>query len=291
MTIQQILRKFFTGNATEEDDKYYREHFMSVEEKQIGKPIYNMTPTEHLQFQALTYNNERGSLKGYDCPKCLNKGEIQIVQDGYLAVRQCSCMGIRKTIRRMEESGLGNLLELYSFDKYEQKTEWQKHIYNTAQTFLTDTDKNWFYIGGQKGSGKSMICTALTKEFLQQGMSAKYMLWVDESTELKQCITDIDLYNPKIREIKKAQCLYIDDLFKGGVSKADIKLAFEILNYRYNKARSDRSKRYITIISSELSIDELLKYDEAIGSRIFEMTKPSNYLYINPDPNKNYRMQ
>ena len=37
MTIQEILRKFFTKTATEEDDKYYRENFMSAEEKEVGR--------------------------------------------------------------------------------------------------------------------------------------------------------------------------------------------------------------------------------------------------------------
>ena len=293
ISLQSILKKIYTGTATEEDYSYYREHLMSAEEKAIGKPIYEMTPDETLKYQAMTSNNEQGDLQGYDCKLCRNKGEIYKADGGYLSVEICSCMSIRKTAKRMRDSGMGDLLNLYSFKNYVQSEPWQKHIYNTAQGFLKNEGRNWFFLGGQNGSGKSMICTALVNEFLQRGVPAKYMLWVDDSTELKQCITDKELYNPKIRELKEVQCLYIDDLFKGGISKADIKLAFEILNYRYNKARSDRAKRYITIISSELSVEEIMKVPEmeAIGGRIYEMTKPQYYLYVQPDPNKNYRMR
>lgn len=57
--------------------------------------------------------------------------------------------------------------------------------------------------------------------------------------------------------------LYIDDFLKGSVSEADLNLAYQLLNARYNAARR-------TIISSELSIGEIAGYDEAIAGRIFE---------------------
>ncbi|MFR5069708.1 MAG: hypothetical protein ACLTE2_07870 [Eubacteriales bacterium] len=43
-------------------------------------------------------------------------------------------------------------------------------------------------------------------------------------------------------------------------------MAFEILNHRYNQSK-------ITIISSEMTIRELIVCDEAVGSRIFQRTK------------------
>ena len=99
------------------------------------------------------------------------------------------------------------------------------------------------------------------------------------------------MYQPKIREIKHAEVLYIDDLFKTGYTKADIRLAFEIINYRYNISRSDKSKRYITIISCEYELSNIVEVDEALGSRIVEMTKPKYSLYIENDGNKNFRMK
>ena len=290
MTLQELLKKIYTGKATEEDDKYYRDNFMCEEEKEIGKPFYSMNREEELQFQALTYNHEKGSLQGYDCPICLNKGDKHLVKDGRVVAKNCVCLSIRKTIYKMEKSGLGNLLKLYSFERYERNEPWQEYVYNKAKEFLSG-ETNFFYVGGSVGSGKSMICTAVVKELLKKGVGVKYMLWNDESLELKQSITDSEKYATFMNELKKTQCLYIDDLFKRDPTKADLDIAFEIINYRYNKARMDKSKRYITIISSEKSIDDLMRYDEAVGSRIFEMTKSDYYLYIKPDISKNYRMR
>lgn len=290
MSLQEILKKILTGKGTEADDKYYRENYMSEEEKEIGKPIYAMSREEELQFQALTYNHDNGNLQGYDCPLCRNKGNKHLVVDGRIVSRDCVCLSIRRTIYKMERSGLGNLLKIYTFEKYEHNEVWQDRVYQRAKEFLTDTT-NFFYVGGSVGSGKSHICTAVVKELLKNGTPVKYMLWNDESLELKQSLTDNEKYVSIMNELKNTQCLYIDDMFKREPTKADLDIAFEIINYRYNKARMDKSKRYVTIISSEKSIDDLVKYDEAVGSRIYEMTKPKYYLYIKPDANKNYRMR
>jgi DNA replication protein DnaC len=76
-----------------------------------------------------------------------------------------------------------------------------------------------------------------------------------------------DWYQAKIKKLKRVPVLYIDDFFKGGASDADIKLAFEILNARYN----DTALR--TIISSEIDLDGLMRIDEAIGGRIYERSR------------------
>ena len=293
-TFQQLLRKIFTDTATEEDKQYYVDHYMNDVEKQIGKPIFMMNKEEEVDYEVLTHNNEKGNLEGYDCPKCNNRGNIAKNINGSYCLSFCECLSIRKTIKLMEKSGLGNLLKLYSFDKFECQEDWQKSIFEKAKKFVDD-DKNWFYIGGNSGCGKSMICTAIVKELLKKGYPTKYMLWLDESVALKQAVTDSEEYQEMIREIKDAQVLYIDDFLKTGrntdPTDADIKLAMEILNYRYNKARSDKSRRWITIISSERSIGEILDYDEATGSRITEMTKPDYYLFIAKDKSKNYRLK
>ena len=294
MTLQEILKKVWSKTLTIEDEQYYVEHFMSDEEKQIGKPLFKMNKEEEAQYMAATYNNEVGDLEGFDCPKCLNKGFIRFVKDGRPTDAPCNCWSIRETINKMKNSGLGNLLGLYKFENYKCEEKWQQNVYDKAHEFLKD-NKNWFYFGGQAGAGKSMICTAMVRELIKQGMAVKYMLWIDDGLELKQSVMDSEAYSAKIEELKNAQVLYIDDLFKTEKNTeptpADIKLAFEILNYRYNKARMEKSKRYITIISSERSIQEILKFDEALGSRIYEMTKPDYYLFIPKSKNRNYRLK
>ncbi|MCH1960051.1 hypothetical protein [Romboutsia hominis] len=68
---------------------------------------------------------------------------------------------------------------------------------------------------------------------------------------------------------KNARVLLIDDLFKGRISDSDVNIIFEIVNHRY-------FNNLPIIVSSEKSVDELIGIDEAIGSRLIEMSK--NYL-------------
>jgi len=289
----EIIQDMFFGKASEADKQYYKDNYMSIEEKEIGKPFFEMNNEEKKTFKVLCYNNETGNLQGYDCPKCKNRGDFMYYEGIYEMHKRCSCWAIRNTIKRMEECGLGNLLSLYTFEKYKCEEEWQQDICNKARAFV-ESDKKWFCMLGESGSGKSHICTAISRELLKKGMQLKYMMWIDDSNALKQCITDGERYGELMHELKNVQVLYIDDFFKSEnstkPSAADIKLANEILNYRYNKARMDTSKRYVTIISSERTLEQLLEYDTALGGRIVEMSKPDNLIMISGG-DKNYRLK
>ena len=85
-------------------------------------------------------------------------------------------------------------------------------------------------------------------------------------TELKQNMLDEVFYKKQISKYQMAKVLLIDDLLKGKTTDSDKNIMFEIINYRY-------INHLPIIISSEYNIDELLNFDEAIGSRIYEMCK------------------
>lgn len=106
-------------------------------------------------------------------------------------------------------------------------------------------------------------------------MDTRYMLWRDVSVQAKAVVNDEEAYSKIVEPLKRVTVLYIDDLFKTGRGQAptvgDVNLAFEILNARYNDSRK------ITIISTELPMEELLNIDEAVGGRIYERSK-GNYL-------------
>ena len=93
--------------------------------------------------------------------------------------------------------------------------------------------------------------------------------------------TDGEEYQSRIRPFKTVPVLYIDDFLKGGHTEADLRLAFEILNARYN----DSSLR--TIISSEMSLFDVLGLDEATGGRIYERAKG----YVIEAPKENWRLK
>lgn len=255
-----------------------------------------MTPEEWEKFKADDYNKTQGSLDdGYDCPICLNKGDIwRAVQDarGWWThvSADCKCMVIRRTIRRMQRSGLKNIIRDYTFDKFIATEPWQQTIKGAAMEYAKHPE-GWFFIGGQSGAGKSHICTAICREFLLAGREVKYMLWRDDVVQLKGAVTDAEEYGSLMDHYKKVDILYIDDLFKTGKAPdgakqrptaADVNAAFEILNYRYNDPKK------LTLISSECTIDDILDIDEAVGGRIFERAKAFS---LKPDKRRNYRLR
>lgn len=144
---------------------------------------------------------------------------------------------------------------------------------------------------GQSGCGKTALCTAICKELLSEGNEVIYMSWLEESGKLKRHINDND-YDLMVDKYKNAEVLFIDDFFKNDNSteptSADIKLANEILNYRYNKSRAS-SSLCKTIISSERYMKQLIEYDNAIGGRLVEMSK--GYLNEIKGAEKNYRLR
>jgi DNA replication protein DnaC len=82
--------------------------------------------------------------------------------------------------------------------------------------------------------------------------------------------------------------LYIDDFLKvrngEEPTNGDLNLAFEIINHRL----LDKEKS--TIISSEKTLDEIIMYDEALMSRVYQNAGEYN-ISIKQDRNKNYRLK
>ncbi len=110
---------------------------------------------------------------------------------------------------------------------------------------------------------------------------------------IKQSVKDESKYAELVNELKTVQALYIDDFFK--VSKrtmptdADISLAIEIINYRYNLAQTSK-KRYVTIISTEWTVKQLNDFDNALCGRLCEMAGKDFILHVYGEE-KNYRLK
>lgn len=258
----------------------------------ISKMQFSDSLEMYQEKECRNLNSLTGDLKGYDCEICKNKGVVYVVKGGCMVAQECKCIPVRQTLIRVRKSGLEDILKQNTFETYSTDEPWQERIKKTAINFLEDYQGNWFFIGGQVGAGKTHICTALVGEFINRGYAAKYMLWKDEATKLKSVVNDADSYEPLMYELKTIPVLYIDDFFKTSLddrgnrvppTQGDINLAFEILNYRYNQNK-------ITIISSEMTIRELIACDEAVGSRIFQRTKKYQ-LSLSKDQNKNQRLK
>ena len=240
-----------------------------------------------LQDKADRENEEEGHLKGVDCQKCKNKGYIVIVRDNEQLMKSCDCMKVRKSLERIEKSGLKTAIEELRFDNFITPEKWQENMLNTAKAYVENGEKKWLFFGGNSGSGKSHLCTAVCGEMLKRGKSVRYMMWRDEGTKLKSIVNESAEYSRMIGDLKEVEVLYIDDFLKvqrgQQPTPADINLAFEILNYRY-------ANRLQTIISSEKTLDDILSLDDAVGGRIYELAKGYG-MSLAYDKNKNFRLR
>lgn len=224
---------------------------------------------------------------GCKCDLCGDKGWRFYWYDGFQFAEECTCHYAVTLEENMKKTGAK--LDM-TFENFHTDHDYQIVMAEKAKQFVKDGWRmgQWFFIGGQVGCGKTHICTAILNELVKTLPRCRYMMWRDESTHLKAIINQQAEYHEKITELKDAAVLYIDDFWKtqqgARPTQADVNLAFQIINARYQNPNK------VTIISCELSREELVSIDEAVGSRIHEKSRTYN-LFISRDKNRNYRMQ
>ncbi len=266
----------------------------------LGNAYSFSSPEEREKFRVDDYNKTPGKLHekdDYDCPVCLNKGDIWIAGQDARGVwthfsRTCKCMETRNNIKRMKKSGLKDIIKDYTFEKYEAVDSWQQTIKDAAMRYAKEPN-GWFHLIGQSGAGKTHLCTAICRKFLLEGRQVVYMLWRDDIEKLKNFDEDNAQRQELLDRLKNAEVLYIDDLFKTGKRQdgskqrpttTDVNKAFEIINYRA------MNPDMLTIISSEWTMNELVEIDEATAGRIYEKSA-SNGVEIDKDIDRNYRLR
>jgi len=218
----------------------------------------------------------------YDCPECRDTGLIAFKdEEGRWTAKQCKCWPAQRAKRLLKESGLEDAVSRQTFDSFQTNTLLQEKIKQKAEEYLRallamkgkkESRRPWFYVGGNPGSGKTHICTAICGKLLDDGIDVKYMQWVNEARRLK-FINDPEEYDNAVNEYVRPSVLYIDDLLKQKYvdhptfTEGDIKIAFSVLNQRYLLDKP-------TIISSEWDLlDQLMDADEGVFSRVYERSK------------------
>lgn len=239
------------------------------------------------QQQSAILNNTLGNLNekdGINCTICGNKGVVYRMDDaGCLFVSECECMAKRKSLRLLRRSGLEDLVKESTFKNFQTPDEFTARAKKLAIDYVNRGEDKWFYISGHPGCGKTHLCTAICRRFLGQNIPVRYFLWREDGPRLKAMVnSDPEGYAKLINEFVNVPVLYIDDFFKGKVTDADMNLAFALINARYNRRRKTR-----TIFSSERSVAELRKLDEAFGGRIVE--RAEGYILNAPPDAINWR--
>lgn len=259
-----------------------------------SKTEYN--EEEYLQEKVKYEKEQKGDLNledGYDCPICMNRGDLpEIKREPFVRIVSvpCECRKIRTSIKSLKYSGLSpDVINNAKFDNYKTTYEWQKTVKALVYDYIKNIDKKyWFYLGGQSGSGKTTIMTALFKHLIiEYHLTGKYMVW---NSEIKALTSEMrrnsDIYIDRMHELRTCDLLYIDDLLKLSVNEqAEFSIFYDIINARYNNNK-------ITIITSEKSIDKLENLNDemaAIVGRINEKANNGKYVLALEGLEKNIR--
>ena len=210
-------------------------------------------------------------------------------EDGSTVFKECECSKKEKLDRMWRNSGINTENLDKTFTNFECWNQKSKELKEKATNYYLEFDKirkdrrNSILLCGNPGSGKTHIALAIANNMLnKKNIKVVYMPYRDVLTKIKQNRLDEEYYKIILSKYETADVLLIDDLYKGKITESDINIMFELINYRY--------LNYLPlIVSTEFTVDKLLDFDEAIGSRLYEMSK--NYLVEIEGKENNYRLR
>lgn len=209
------------------------------------------------------------------CPYCQGRGMILDFERN--VATPCSCQAERKVAALLRASHISAGFLSRTFDNFqtadmhpkivEAKESCRRYANNFAD--VKNNEQNSVALLGDTGAGKTHLACAIGVQVIQQGhFRVRYFQHQEGMAELK---ANLDLKAERVEELKQADLLIWDDLFKGRVTDFEFETCFEIVNYRY-------FNRLPMVISSEMTALGLLELDQALASRILE--RAEDHLHI-----------
>lgn len=193
---------------------------------------------------------------------------MTVEENGALRFQRCKCQSIRDAMGAMDRSGIPpDALAACTWENWRTPENWQRRALAMAQDYVQQIaagDPSWFIICGTPGCGKTTLCTTIFRAIVEGGKPGLYVSWREFARRAKAVGNDRDDFREETEPLKNTPLLYLDDFWKGEIRPADVHLAFELINARYISKKP-------TILSSENTLEAILRGDEAIGSRLFEM--------------------
>lgn len=282
--------------------------------KSLGDELKSSGIIGELQRRALLKKQESDQLRAdsrtnqenehHDCPICKDQGgwlEKQPVPfvDGKIypmdAWVECSCAERHKINKLFAFSEITPQMQSRNFENFKIKNrpECVAFAYEAAKQYLNEfdeikgTQENSIFLGGIPGSGKTHLLLAIANALIERGVPVIYFPFVEGLDELRSEIRENGPgYQKKLESLQRAPVLLIDDLYKSKKgdepTKFEIKFLFSVINYRY-------LNHLPILISSELTIDQVLFWDHAIGSRIYQMAGRS-VVHLTDGKGLNYRL-
>lgn len=223
--------------------------------------------------------NTTSETETYRCDKCKDLEYITKIVDGQEVMVECTCKAERDHERALAHSGIFKKFKSKGFKNFEENElnfEMKKACLNYLKSKAYQEGQSIMLLG-QVGSGKTHLGMAIANNLLASGVFVKYIDYRQFITLIKQAVTDGERYQGMIEVAKRADVLFLDDLFKGEPTKADLKVLFEIVNARY---LADLPM----IVTSEILPSDMIGLDEGLVSRLMQMAE--NYTVVSKAKNK-----
>lgn len=190
--------------------------------------------------------------------------------------QRCSCIELKKAERLMKASEITESFKQLTFSNFDtNKDDLILEAYDCALEYFQEFGaikkerSNGIALLGQPGAGKTHLLTAISNNLINRlHVSVLYFPFIEGMDDLKD---NFDQLEAKLERMKKVEVLFIDDLFKPTAGKPRatewaIEKMYAVINYRYLNHRP-------ILVSSELNVDELVRVDEALGTRIYQMCR------------------
>lgn len=241
----------------------------------------------------------------YNCSKCKDTGSylvrkkngyyirgVEVEQDYYVV---CECNMMLKINRLIELSAITKEFQKMSLKNFSTDNVHPKVVemkskvkqYYAAFEAIRGFRQNSIMLVGQPGCGKTHLLTALSNYLIySKQVPVLYFPYKDGLNKI--AANNFERKMEIMTQMKEVDVLFIDDLFKPIGGKVNVKswqteVIFEVVNARYLSNKP-------LLISSELSLDDMLYIDEALTSRLFEMTQDF-IVTIPKDKKMNYRLR
>lgn len=206
---------------------------------------------------------------------------------GYDNESTCNCYYKLKNQLYLKESGVNeNKLPNFSdtdFSKYKTNRKEIESLFNTAKSYINNSDKLNFILIGKTGVGKTYLSYCILNDSINKGNFSIFTSAQDLNKEFLRCHTTNDNNNNQILEpYETCDLLIIDDL---GTENQYKNVTHEYL-YRILDGRT--RKKLKTVVNSNYLAEQIQdKYQDRIFSRLFNKqvgliyTMPGNDLRLN----------